>query len=113
MRIIRFSITLSISLALIALAIANRQVVTLQFMPSDLAASFGILGVKSLPLFLVVLLGVLIGLFLGFVWEYLREHKYRKALVTKNKKVKMLEQEIKKLKNDNNNEAEQILGLLE
>ena len=113
MRIIRFSIILSISLALIVLAIANRQVVTLQFMPSDLAASLGILGVKSLPLFLVVLLGVLIGLFLGFVWEYLREHKYRKALATKNKKVKMLEQEIKKLKNDTNNEAEQILGLLE
>ena len=90
MRIIRFSIILTISLALIVLAIANRQVVTLQILPSDLAASFGILGVISLPLFLVVLLGVLIGLFLGFVWEYLREHKYRKALAIKNKKVKML-----------------------
>ena len=113
MRIVRFTIISFISVILLILALVNRQLVDFRFIPINLSNQLGIAGNFLIPLFLIVFFGVLLGVFLGFFAEYLREHKYRKALATKNKKVKMLEQEIKKLKNDTNNEAEQILGLLE
>ena len=113
MRIIRLSIIFFISVFLLILALLNRQYVDFRFFPVNLSDQMGILGGASIPLFLLILGSVLLGLFLGFFGEYLREHKHRKALSQKTKKVKVLENEIKKLKNINNNEADQILELLE
>jgi uncharacterized integral membrane protein len=113
MRIIRLLFIISVSIVLIVLALANRQMVSLKLLPTDLAEVVGLTGTITLPLFLVILLGVLIGLLLGFVWEYLREHKHRKELGSKTKEVKTLEREVKKLKNQTNSEKDQILALLD
>tara|TARA_R110002096_G_scaffold14582_5_gene50704 strand:+ start:18248 stop:18589 length:342 start_codon:yes stop_codon:yes gene_type:complete len=113
MRIIRLLFLLSVSLVLIVLALANRQMVDLRVMPTDMAEIVGMSGAVSLPLFLVILLGVLIGLLLGFVWEYMREYKHRKELGSKTKEVKTLEREVKKLKKETSSETEQILALME
>lgn len=113
MRIVRFTIISFISVILLILALVNRQLVDFRFIPINLSNQLGISGYFLLPLFLLVFFGVLLGVFLGFLAEYLREYKYRKALSEKAKRVKLLENEIKKLKNINNNEADQILELLE
>ena len=114
MRIVRFIIIFFISILLLILALLNRQYVDFRFLPNNLSDQLGVSGSITLPLFILTFfIGILVGLLLGFFWEYLREHKYRKALSQKTKKVKVLENEIKKLKNITNNEADQILELLE
>jgi uncharacterized integral membrane protein len=113
MRILRLLFLLSVSIVLIVLALANRQVVSLQLLPAELAGYVGLTGTLNVPLFLVILLGVLIGLLFGFVWEYLREYKHRKALGVKTKEVNKLEREMKKLKQETTSETDQILALLD
>ena len=113
MRIVRFIIIFFISILLLILALVNRQYVDFRFLPINLSDQLGVSGSITLPLFILTFIGILVGALLGFFWEYLREHKYRKALSQKTKKVKVLENEIKKLKNITNNEADQILELLE
>jgi uncharacterized integral membrane protein len=113
MRIIRLFFLVAISIVLIVLALANRQMVSLQLLPTELAGIVGLTGKLAVPLFLVILLGVLIGLLLGFIWEYLREYKHRKALGLKTKEVHSLEREMKKLKKETTSETDQILALLD
>lgn len=113
MRIVRFIIIFFISIFLLILALVNREYVDFRFLPVNLSDQLGVSGSITLPLFILTFIGILVGVLLGFFWEYLREHKYRKALSQKTKKVKVLENEIKKLKNITNNEADQILELLE
>jgi putative membrane protein len=113
MRIIRLLFLLAVSIVLIVLALANRQIVSLQLLPNELADFVGLTGALPMPLFLVILLGVLIGLLLGFVWEYLREYKHRKALGLRTKEVQSLEREVKKLKQETTSETDQILALLD
>ena len=113
MRIIRLLFLFAVSIVLIVLALANRQIVSLQLLPTELAEFVGLTGALPMPLFLVILLGVLIGLLLGFVWEYLREYEHRKALGMKTKEVISLEREVKKLKQETTSETDQILALLD
>jgi len=113
MRIIRLLFIVAVSIVLITLALANRQIVSLQLLPSELADFVGFSGSVDLPLFLVILLGVLLGLLFGFVWEYLREYKHRKELGVKTKEVKTLEREMKKLKRETTSETDQILAMLD
>ena len=110
MRIIRLIILMALSLALVTLALANRQLVELRVLPFDFF-TFG--SSLSLPLFVIILLGVLIGLLLGFFWEYLREHKHRRELSLRNKEIKELQRKVKELKVQSEGEQDEILALLE
>ena len=114
MRRIRYAFFILISLALVVLALANRGPVELRLLPESVAVGIGF-GTQSLqlPLFLVILLGVFIGLVLGFLWEYLREHKHRAALSNKETEVRRLEREIKQMKDEQGEEKDEILELLE
>lgn len=113
MRLIRLLFLISVSIVLIVLALANRQIVSLQLLPSELADFIGFSSTVNLPLFLVILMGVLLGLLMGFVWEYLREYKHRKELGVKTKEVKTLEREVKKLTKEKTSETDQILAMLD
>lgn len=64
-------------LVLVGLALANRDIVTLEAIPSSLAGWIGVDWTIRLPLFLVILLAVLLGLVIGLVWEWLRESAQR------------------------------------
>ena len=76
-RIIKYGVLALIALVLLIVALANRQMVTLQLLPDDLAAFVGFQHGISIPLFLVVLGGVALGLLIGFFWEWMREYRYR------------------------------------
>ena len=114
MRISRYGFLFIVGLALITLALANRGSVELRLLPEGLAhsLSFGA-GVLQLPLFLVILFGILIGLVLGFLWEYFREYGFRAELSQRRSEVKRLEREIKQAKEDAGEERDEILELLE
>jgi len=113
MRFIRYVFLGAIALVLIVVAVANRQPVQLQFLPEDLAAFVPFGGSITVPLFLVIFAGVLGGLLIGFVWEYLREFKVRNDLSKSTKQVKSLEREVGKLRAKTGEGQDDVLALLD
>jgi hypothetical protein len=53
---------------------ANRDLVQVRLLPEDLAALTGLTWGMELPLFLVIFGGIVVGVLIGFVWEWFREH---------------------------------------
>jgi putative membrane protein len=62
-----------VALALVTVGLANRGIVTLRVLPEALGAWLGVSPDIDLPLFLVILLGVGVGLVIGLIWEWIRE----------------------------------------
>ena len=112
-RIVRLSILGLIGLALLALALANRASVSLQLLPEDLSALTGISWSFNVPLFVVIFGGVILGVLIGFVWEWLRETKHRSAASTKSREVARLERELAVLKGAPRGPGDDVLALLE
>lgn len=92
MRYLRYLVLFVIAIVLITIALANREAVTLHALPPDIAAAIGVDWVIRLPLFLVGFGGVVAGILIGFVWEWIREHKFRRTAKTMTRKVAHLEQ---------------------
>jgi len=79
MRYIKYVFLAVLALLLLTVALANRAIVTLNLLPEGTIAEF--LGVENasieLPLFVVVVGSIIVGLLIGFIWEWLREMKFR------------------------------------
>ena len=115
MRYIRYAILAVIAICLITVALANREPVTLNLMPQglmDLLRYPAELNSISLPLFVVIFAGLIGGILLGFVWEWLREHKHRAEAVTQRREKEKLAREVAKMKKDASN-GDEVLALLE
>lgn len=91
MKYLRYLVLLVIGCVLITVALANRELVTLQALPSDIAEVARFNAAIEVPLFVVAFGGVLFGLLIGFVWEWLREHRYRSIANAKTREVERLE----------------------
>ncbi len=113
MRYLRYAFLGTLGIVLISVSLANVQSVELKLMPDALAELLGFNVSTSLPLFLVVLGGVVAGLIIGFMWEWLREHKHRRDATVKKGEVRKLEREVKKLKKKQNEGKDDILALLD
>ena len=111
MRYIKFCFLLVLGIILCFLALANRDPVTLRLIPDSLADLFPIPAI-IVPTFIVVLGGIIFGLFIGFFWEWLREHQHRTKVSKKDKKIKELERQVSGLQK-NDAPADEILALLE
>ncbi|MCA0907604.1 LapA family protein [Ruegeria marisrubri] len=113
MRYLRYAFLAALGIILISVSLANVQSVELKLMPDALAELLGFNLSASLPLFLVVLGGVAAGLVIGFLWEWLREHKHRRDATVKKTEVRKLEREVKKLKKKQNEGKDDVLALLD
>lgn len=116
MRYIRYIFLGSLALVLVTLALANRATVTLNTLPEALAGTSG-LGWLSysvqLPLFIVIFGGIIAGLLIGFLWEWLREHKHRAEAARKGSEVKKLERELRRVKGQRDEGKDEVLALLD
>ena len=112
-RAIKYLFLILVAIALVVLAMANRGPVTLTLLPQELALWSGVEVAIELPLFVVILGGVATGLLVGFVWEWLREHRYRSAAKTNQREAKKLEREVASLKGKKNEGRDEILALVE
>lgn len=110
---IRYSFLVAIALILITVAVANRQPVELKLLPADMADILPIGGSITVPLFFVIFCGVLAGLLIGFIWEYLREFKIRNSLYKTNKEIKALERELSRLREKTGEGKDDILAILD
>lgn len=114
LRVIKYLFLCIVMVALVLMALANRDTVVLELMPEGLAGWFGIQYAVELPLFLVVLGGVMVGILVGFVWEWLREHHHRADARTHKRAAQALEREVKTLKGGTGDGAkDDILALVD
>ena len=112
-RTLRYLFLALLAIALVSLALANRAPVALRALPDDLAVLFGANYEVQVPLFLVVFLGIALGLILGFAWEWAREHKHRVAAVSGTRAVAKLERELAVMKDSTSTPKDEILALLD
>lgn len=113
MRYIRYAFLAALGIILISVSMANREAVTLKLVPDDLTGLLGINWAISLPLFVVVLGGIAVGLVLGFVWEWLREHKHRRDASRKTREVVQLKREVNQLKDHKHKGKDEVLAILD
>ena len=113
MRYIRYVCIAVFAIALIAVALAKRGSVTLKVLPDEVAGLFAVAPTLSLPLFLVIVGGIVIGLLVGFVWEWMREHAVRAENANNAREVRRLTREIKRLKDEKNEGKDEIFALLD
>lgn len=113
MRYIRYACIAVFAIALIAMALANRGIVTLKVLPDEIAGLFAVTPSVQLPLFLVIFLGIVIGLMVGFVWEWMREHAVRAENARNAREVRRLEREVQRLKAEKHEGKDEVLALLD
>ncbi|MCH2165184.1 MAG: LapA family protein [Marinovum sp.] len=116
MRYIKYAFLAVVALCFLTLALANRGMVTLNLLPSGLESAPGMgqfdLSI-DLPLFIVILGGVVAGLLIGFVWEYLREAKHRQEAAQKTAELRQMERELRRLKRKNTEGQDEVLAILD
>ncbi|MGR3616170.1 MAG: lipopolysaccharide assembly protein LapA domain-containing protein [Paracoccaceae bacterium] len=113
MRYVRYAFLGTLGIILISVSLANSQIVDLKLIPNAVAELFGFNIQISLPLFVVVLGGIVIGLIVGFIWEWMREHKHRRAAGTQAREVRKLSREVNKLKKQKHEGKDDVLAILD
>ena len=111
-RYIRVIFLTCLSIILLTLAVANRELVDIRILPSELEGFLGGGMILSIPIFVLFLFGVIFGLFVGFVWEWIREMKHRSASSRKSKELAKVENELSQLKRESGQNEDEILLLL-
>ena len=100
MRYVRYLCIAIFAVALISVALANRQMVTLQLLPSELPFDFAVNPSIEMPLFLVILGSIVVGLLVGFIWEWIREYGIRAEGAKQAREKRRLEREVARLKDE-------------
>lgn len=113
MRFLTLLILALIAIAMVIVGFANRDLVTLSLLPDDLGHFAGFNYSVSVPLYVAIFAGLIVGLLLGFVWEWLRESKHRGAVMRERRQRAQVESENKKLKAEKNADKDEVLVLLD
>jgi uncharacterized integral membrane protein len=113
MRYIRYVCIAVFAIALIAVALANRSIVTLKVLPDEVAGMFAVNPSINLPLFVVIFGGLVAGLLVGFVWEWFREHGVRSEANKAGRNVRKLEREVARLKGTDASGGDDVLAILD
>ncbi|RID91933.1 LapA family protein [Gemmobacter lutimaris] len=113
MRYLRYLVLLVIGLALLTIAFANRAAVQVSVLPADVAQVAGWNWQAEVPLFVAIFGGVAVGLLIGFVWEWLREHRHRRVASTKTAEAQRLERELAAMRDAKGQPQDDVMALLD
>lgn len=113
LRLVRYLLVAVLAVLLVAAAMANRGAVPVQALPSDFADFLGWNLSGDVPLFLVILVSAALGLVIGYVLEWLREGKHRKAATTGQARVSALAREVSRLRDEHGRQKDDVLALLD
>lgn len=113
MRYIRYAFLAALAVVLITVALANRDPVLLRLLPEELSGFLGWSWSVTLPLFVVIFMAIIAGVMIGFIWEWLREHKHRAEASRARKAAVKLANEVQDLKRDKSRSGDDVLALLE
>jgi len=112
-RLIRLLFLLCLALVLVTLAMSNRDIITLKLLTTELETYVGFNLAVPAPVYLVFFAGILLGLLVGFVWEFLRERRFRKTAKKATKQAASLERELGRLKEKTQGPKDEVLALLD
>ena len=112
MRLLRTLFLSFLAIILLTLSLANSQKVTIYLLPKSLSSLFETTFALNIPLFLVFFSGIFIGLVVGFVWEWLREYKFRAEANNYQKRLSIAETELSNM-HARENKKDDVLTLLE
>lgn len=113
MRYIRYASIAIFAVALILIALANRGMVTVKVLPTELASLAALNPSYEVPLFIVIFGGILAGLIVGFIWEWIREAKERMAAARQAREMQQMRAEIRRLKGEKHQGKDEVLALLD
>ncbi|MEO1139160.1 MAG: DUF1049 domain-containing protein [Pseudomonadota bacterium] len=113
MRYIRYASIAVFGLALVLIALANRQAVEIKVLPRELAGLAALNPSYEVPLFVIIFGGILAGLIVGFIWEWIREAKERAAAARQAREMANLRAEVKRLKGEKHEGKDEVLALLD
>jgi lipopolysaccharide assembly protein A len=99
-----------ILVAIVVLAVANRETVVLHLLPQGLDRVMPLS--RELPLFVVILASVVLGMALGYLLEWLREHKHRRRASRKAQEAARLNREVAQLRKETGRPEDDVLALL-
>jgi uncharacterized integral membrane protein len=110
MRTLKLVVLALVLIGVVILALANREPVTLHLLPEGMA---GLVPVsRQMPLFVVILLSIVVGIALGYLFEWLREHKHRRRASANAREAAKLGREIDRLRKQNARPEDDVLTLL-
>ena len=112
MRLVRTLFLIFLAIILVVISLANSENVSIYFLPTDLSSLMGTTISINIPLFLVFFSGIFIGLVIGFVWEWLREYKFRVEANLNEKRLSGSEIELSEM-HAKDNKGDDVLTLLE
>lgn len=114
-RFLRYAFLAVLALGLVIVAMANGDPVTLRLLPPQMAGFLGFSWQTTLPLFLVIFAGIVVGVLVGFVWEWFREHKHRAEASRRKREAAELKREVSRLKAppQGAGKGDEIMALLE
>ncbi|SFS67038.1 Protein of unknown function [Sulfitobacter marinus] len=113
MRYVRYLCIAIFAVALIAVALANRSVVSLRLLPTEVSGFFAVNPEINVPLFIVILGSIIAGLLVGFVWEWIREYNQRAEAARQAREMRRLEREVARLKGEKYEGQDDVLALLD
>lgn len=110
MRILKILLLALILVVIVVLSLANRELVTLNLLPEGLAKVMQIS--VQVPLFLVSLVSILLGMVIGYLLEWLREHKHRRRATDKSREAARLGREVENLRKTTGKSHDDVLTLI-
>lgn len=115
MKTMRYGFWAVVALCLIVAGMANRDMTTLRLIPEPLAGYIGFAPQVTLPLFVVIFLCVGVGLLIGLLWEWVREHKLRVEGRVASYELATTKREVEKLRAEaaGSKSEDDVLALLE
>lgn len=113
MRYIRYASIAIFALALILIALANRNMVQVKVLPDELSGLAALNPSYELPLFVVIFGGILLGLIVGLIWEWIREHGERAEAARKARELSALRAEVRRLKGEKHKDKDEVLAILD
>ena len=115
MRYIRYICIATFALALVCVALANRQLVQISMIPDFVQSEvqFAVVPEVRLPLFVIIIASIIVGIIVGFVWEWFREHSIRVEGSRNAREARKLARENKRLKAEKHEGKDEVLALLD
>lgn len=113
MRFLKWLFLVLLALFLVTVALANRGTVELRFLPPELAQFIGLPNMIAVPLYLVIFAGIGIGLVVGYIGEWLREHKIRVEAARAKREASALEREVKRMRRRDGDDRDDVIALIE
>lgn len=113
MRFIRLLFLVFLAIVLVAVALANRGMVTLSAFPANFGQYLGGQWTVDLPLFLVIFIAFALGMLAGLIWEYLREAHIRREARRRSAEVARLESEVGQLRHRHAAPRDEVLAIID